>query len=81
MKSTFIGIVSGSVAVGIVSLFLLRERASANKLVERAACNHQVKIEQIGGMLDNGLHYVTIDDSVKVLMYQRYEGVSMIKIK
>jgi hypothetical protein len=81
MKSTVIGIVAGSVLVGLISLMLLRERNSDNKRVESAARNHQVKIDHIGGTLDNGLHYVTIDDSVKVLIYQRYEGVSMIQVK
>ena len=81
MKSIFFGIAAGSIAVGIVVLLLLIEQESDKKFSQRAACNHQVRIEQISCIVDNGLHYITVDDSVKVLMYQRYDGVSMIRVK
>lgn len=42
---------------------------------------HKVAIEPLSNQVEQGLHKITIDDTVHILIYRGVESVTMIQIK
>ena len=72
-------VIGGLIAIIIVSAFKFED--PRKKPATKTVGPHKLSIEKIGERLQPGIHYLTVDDSVKVIASQTANGTALIQVK
>jgi hypothetical protein len=67
--------------VGLALLGLLLINGKSSVQVDQPIRSQKIKVEKLGNCLSDGIHHVTLNDSVTIIVYRYHESVSMIQIK